>query len=78
MRNLDRMEKENKQSNVVHPGGWMVDGYCPDNTWSRTMQLRWKRTQVSMRKEGVYTNVLQQMWKNDLGQEKWEPVEFVE
>ena len=49
------------------------------NTWFLTPQLRWKRKEVDMT-DGTAMNIneLQQMWQGSNGEQKWEPVPFVE
>ena len=48
-------------------------------TWFLTPQLRWKRKEVDMT-DGTAINIneLQQMWQGSNGEQKWEPVPFVE
>lgn len=48
-------------------------------TWFLTPQLRWKRKEVDMT-DGTAMNIneLQQMWQCSNGEQKWEPVPFVE
>ena len=49
------------------------------STWRATNQLRWKQKEVNMG-DGTAMNIseLQQMWRSDIGEEKWEAVPFVE
>lgn len=49
------------------------------STWSATNQLRWKQKEVNM-SDGTAMNIseLQQMWRSDKGEDKWEAVPFVE
>ena len=53
------------------------DGVC--STWLLTPQLRWKLKEVDMM-DGTAMNIneLQQMWQGSNGEQKWEPVPFVE
>lgn len=48
-------------------------------TWRATNQLRWKQKEVNMM-DGTAMNIneLQQMWQGSNGEQKWEPVPFVE
>ena len=48
-------------------------------TWFLTPQLRWKLKEVDMM-DGTAMNIneLQQMWQGSNGEQKWEPVPFVE
>ena len=48
-------------------------------TWFLTPQLRWKLKEVNMM-DGTAMNIneLQQMWQGSNGEQKWEPVPFVE
>ena len=49
------------------------------STWFLTPQLRWKLKEVNMM-DGTAMNIneLQQMWQGSNGEQKWEPVPFVE
>ena len=48
-------------------------------SWTATMNLRWKKT--GKMTYGMFANPdveLQQMWRSDKGEEKWERIEHVD
>ena len=48
-------------------------------TWACTNQLRWKQVECDMGNgTAMNVNELQQMWQGSNGEQKWEPVPFVE
>ena len=47
-------------------------------TWTCTNQLRWKQVECNMGNgTAMNINELQQLWRSDIGSEKWEAVPFV-
>ena len=69
------MEETSKNNETAQLG--IGDVVC--STWRATNQLRWKQKEVNMC-DGTEMNIseLQQMWRSDIGEEKWEAVPFVE
>ena len=69
------MKETSKNKETVQQG--IGDVVC--TTWFLTPQLRWKRKEVDMM-DGTAMNIneLQQMWQGSNGEQKWEPVPFVE
>ena len=58
-------------------GSITVNNYFIE-TWTCTNQLRWKQVEYNMGNgTAVNINELQQLWRSDIGSEKWEAVPFV-
>ena len=70
------MEHENLNTEETTQLG-IGDVVC--STWHATNQLRWKHKEEIMI-DGTVMSIseLQQMWKSDIGEEKWEAIPFVE
>ena len=69
------MEETKKQDETAQ----LDIGTVVCSTWCATSQLRWKQKEVNMM-DGTAVNIneLQQLWKSDTGEQKWEAVPFVE
>ena len=70
------MEHENLNTEETTQLG-IGDVVC--SPWHVTNQLRWKHNEEIMI-DGTAMSIseLQQMWKSDIGEEKWEAIPFVE
>ena len=72
---MDSKYKKKDDLETADPMNWSV----VDALWSLTPQLRWKQKEVDMADGTVVnTSELQQMWRSNSGEEKWEAVPFVE
>ena len=66
------MEKDFPDSSSVTANNTVIE------TWTCSNQLRWKQVEYNMGNgTAVNINELQQLWRSDIGSEKWEAVPFV-
>ena len=63
----------NKEKDVID-----LKDFSPCSTWSPTMKLRWKMTEIKLDFYDSHCKPeLQQLWTDGLGKEEWRPIEFV-